>query len=132
MLSYEDNLFFGTKDGRLCRFFSEEEENCYLDDGENFNAYWQFPDFVGDDFTFRKTIMRFSAMFDDVSGNTVLEYYDDGWKELIKKDLNENILSKRIHLKNTKNQKLRIRNSSNEPMKINTVQIIYKNSSKIK
>lgn len=132
LFSDENELFFGTKDGRLCKFFSEEDEKCYLDNGEPFDAYWQFPDFEGDDFSFKKTIIGFAAMFDDVSKGTALEYYDNGWKEIVRKNAEENVFSKRIHLKDTKNQKLRIRNSSDEPMKINTVKIIYTNSAKIK
>ncbi len=128
-----EKLFFGTSDGKLCEFYNDEEnENCYLDDNSVFDAFWQLPDFVGDDFTQYKTITNFSAMFDGESSETVVEYYDNGWKELVKNNDCENILSKRIHLKNRKNLKFRIRNSSKEPLKINAIKITYINSIKIK
>lgn len=133
IFSDNQNLYFGTKDGKLCVFYTDEEdENCYSDNGEIFDACWQLPDFTGDDFTQYKTVTDFGVMFDGASSKTVVEYYENGWKELFKNDENESILSKKIHLKNTKNPKFRIRNSSKEPLKINSIKITYINSSKIK
>lgn len=133
LFSRGNELFFGTSDGRLCLFYSDEsEEGCYLDDNEAFEACWQLPDFVGDDFSQRKTITEFCVLFDGASPNTVAEYYDNGWKELVKTEEGESVLSKKIHLKNTKNLKIRIRNFSGEQMKINSIKITYINSLKIK
>ena len=42
-LAEEDALWFGTAEGRVCRFRSETEENAYLDDGAAICAQWSTP-----------------------------------------------------------------------------------------
>lgn len=125
MFSGEDGLFFGTKDGALCVFCKSGEENCYLDGGKPFQACWELPCFLGDDFSEKKTIVGFSLMTDSPSEDTVIEYYDKGWQELLKVEADETVLSKRIHLKNTTNPRFRIRNASKTPLQINAIKITY-------
>lgn len=42
-LAEEDALWFGTQDGRVCRFCTEEEADAYLDDGAAICAHWSTP-----------------------------------------------------------------------------------------
>lgn len=42
-LSEESGLWFGTRDGRVCQFCSESDEDAYLDDGEAICARWSTP-----------------------------------------------------------------------------------------
>lgn len=42
-VEYEDRLYFGTADGRICRFCLPEEEGAYRDDGVAIEAYWVTP-----------------------------------------------------------------------------------------
>lgn len=39
---HEDRLYFGTRDGRVCKFYSDEEPG-YNDDGAAVEAYWTIP-----------------------------------------------------------------------------------------
>ncbi|MDO5548286.1 MAG: hypothetical protein Q4F79_07340 [Eubacteriales bacterium] len=41
--SEEDGLWFGTADGRVCKFCAEDETGAYLDDGEPICARWSTP-----------------------------------------------------------------------------------------
>jgi hypothetical protein len=41
--SEEDGLWFGTEDGRVCRFCEEDETDAYLDDGQAIHAHWSTP-----------------------------------------------------------------------------------------
>lgn len=38
-----DRLYFGTADGRICRFCQPQEEHAYLDDGAAIDAWWVTP-----------------------------------------------------------------------------------------
>lgn len=51
-------LWFGTADGRVCRFYTPgDERTLYTDDGEPYDCYWLTPEFSGKTFYNRK---RFS------------------------------------------------------------------------
>lgn len=39
----DGQLWFGTADGRLCRFLSSDESGAYSDDGAAIDAYWRTP-----------------------------------------------------------------------------------------
>ena len=49
-------LWFGTNDGRLCRFSLPEDADAYTDDGEAIDAYWCTPTLSLSDWTRYKTI----------------------------------------------------------------------------
>lgn len=53
---FEDRLWFGTADGRVCRMFKLGELDCYQDDGEAYSCWWAIPMSVFDDLYQRKTI----------------------------------------------------------------------------
>ncbi len=130
-----ENLVFGGKNGELCMFYnSDEEENCYLDNQKPVEAYWQFPQFIGDDFTKKKTVMQISVLFDDYSKNTKIQYKNlsGEWVDAAFKDGNRMFLSKRLHIKNSTGAEIRMINTEDEAMKINTVKISYMNNGKIK
>ncbi len=135
LFSDGEKLMFGGKNGELCVFYdNEEDENCYLDDGKPVEAYWQFPKFLGDDYSKKKTIMHFSVLFDDYSKNTKIQYKNitGEWQDVAFKNSNRMFVSKRLHIKNSEDAEIRIINSENEALKINTVKISYINNGKIK
>ena len=39
----DDELWFGTADGKLCRFRQAEEDDAYCDDDAAIDAYWRTP-----------------------------------------------------------------------------------------
>ncbi|WP_283673828.1 hypothetical protein [Butyricicoccus sp. Marseille-Q5471] len=39
----DGRLWFGTQDGRLCRFCLADDQHAYLDDGKAIDAYWRTP-----------------------------------------------------------------------------------------
>ena len=51
-----DQLWFGTADGRLCRFAKSEEEHAYLDDTAAIAAYWRTPTLPLSDWSRFKTV----------------------------------------------------------------------------
>ncbi len=135
LFSEGEKLMFGGKNGELCVFYdSEDDESCYLDNGKPIEAYWQFPKFLGDDFSKKKTIMQIAVLFDDYSQNTKIQYKDlnGEWKDSAFKNSNRMFVSKKLHIKNSEDAEIRIINSENEAMKINTVKISYINNGKIK
>ena len=53
---HEGRFFFGTKDGKVCRFFNDEEApSSYADDGQPIEAIWETPDLDGKLFYKNKT-----------------------------------------------------------------------------
>ena len=50
------HLWFGTADGRLCRFANSEEEHAYLDDTAAIAAYWRTPTLPLSDWSRFKTV----------------------------------------------------------------------------
>ena len=50
------HLWFGTADGRLCRFAKNEEEHAYLDDTAAIAAYWRTPTLPLSDWSRFKTV----------------------------------------------------------------------------
>ena len=59
--SDEDNLYFGTADGKICKFYSEVEDiDSYNDDGDPIYACWETPDLDGYYFYKNKTFRYFA------------------------------------------------------------------------
>lgn len=52
-------LYFGTADGRVCRFCSPDEEGAYFDDGAAIDAYWRTPVLDLGDWTHYKGLRDF-------------------------------------------------------------------------
>ena len=66
MWVHDTRLYFGTSDGRICRFFDDPVSlTSYNDDGEAIHAIWETPDFYGNLFyrnkTFRHLDVRLAA-----------------------------------------------------------------------
>lgn len=62
----KDTLWFGTEDGRICRFYTDvDDPKSYNDDGAAIEAYWDTPDISGKLFyknkTFRRVDVRIAA-----------------------------------------------------------------------
>jgi len=59
--SDEDDLYFGTADGKLCKFYSEVDDiSSYNDDGKEIIASWETPDLDGYLFYKNKTFRYFA------------------------------------------------------------------------
>jgi len=57
-----DDLYFGTADGKLCKFYSEVDDiSSYNDDGKEIIASWETPDFDGYLFYKNKTFRYFAV-----------------------------------------------------------------------
>ena len=66
MWVHENRLFFGTTDGKVCRFFNDAESTMsYNDAGKPIHAIWDTPDFYGNLFyknkTFRHLAVRLAS-----------------------------------------------------------------------
>ena len=66
MWVHDNEFYFGTTDGKVCRFFSDPESLAsYNDNGEPIHAIWDTPDFYGNLFyknkTFRHLDVRLAA-----------------------------------------------------------------------
>lgn len=59
---YDGDLYFGTADGRICRFFQDDEADAYKDDGENILCYWKTPILNLGYFTHYKTLKNAYAV----------------------------------------------------------------------
>ena len=62
MWANDTDLYFGTADGRICKFYSDPESpESYNDDGEPIHAIWETPDFSGSLFYKNKTFRYMAA-----------------------------------------------------------------------
>lgn len=81
-------LFFGTKDGRVCRFFDDKYSmDSYADDGEPIEAVWETPDIDGKLFYKNKTLRYIALRLDSAIATSVSIYVmNRGLWQFIKKD----------------------------------------------
>lgn len=88
MWSYEGDLYFGTTDGRICKFYSDPDAlYSYNDDGKAIEAIWETPDIDGRLFYKNKTF-RYMAVRLKAASKATLEIYakkNNKWT-FIKKD----------------------------------------------
>lgn len=80
-----ETLWFGTEDGRMCRFYTDvEDPKSYNDDGSAIEAYWDTPDISGRQFfknkTFRTVALLLAAA--PVTGCTVLAQKKGVWSQV--------------------------------------------------
>lgn len=55
----DERLYFGTEDGRICRFFDKPDSvSSYYDDGRAINAAWQTSSLIGNSFYKNKNFKR--------------------------------------------------------------------------
>lgn len=81
----EGALWFGTGDGRVCRFYTDPAVlTSYNDDGEPIACHWDTPDLSGKQFyknkTFRRVMVRLSSAV--ATGLTIRMQERGIWKEL--------------------------------------------------
>lgn len=88
MWSKEGSLFFGTKDGRICKFYEDTNSpESYNDDGKAIESIWETPDINGRLFYKNKTF-RYMAVRLKAASVATLEIYakkNNKWS-FIKKD----------------------------------------------
>lgn len=125
-------LYLAGYDGRLCRFC---DEAGYRDDGALFDAFWEFAEFFGDDFSSFKTFRDFEILLDGNATEIALEYKNgEEWQTLRKSGeaTDEKVLSCKIHIKDARSVKFRIKNATGGDFKINKVKITFINGRKIR
>ena len=68
-------LFFGTDDGKVCRFFNDKYSNeSYNDNGEVIEANWETPDIIGKVFFKNKTLRHIAIKLDSSISTSVNIY----------------------------------------------------------
>ncbi len=88
MWEEDGRLFFGTSDGRICRFYNDKYASLsYNDDGEPIQAIWETPDIDGKLFYKNKTLKYIALRLDSAVATSVQIYVmDRGIWQFIKKD----------------------------------------------
>lgn len=84
----DNQLWFGTNDGRVCRFFKDTNQiTNYSDDGQPIEAVWETPDIDGQLF-FKNKTLKYLAIRLDSAVATSLKLYgmERGLWDLIKYD----------------------------------------------
>lgn len=80
-----DTLWFGTADGRICKFYTDvDDPKSYNDDGAAIEAYWDTPDVFGKLFYKNKTFRNLSVLIAaaPVTGCTVLAQKKGIWSQV--------------------------------------------------
>ena len=80
-----DTLWFGTDDGRICKFYTDvDDPKSYNDDGKAIEAYWDTPDIFGKLFYKNKTFRNLSVLIAaaPVTGCTVLAQKKGIWSQV--------------------------------------------------
>lgn len=83
---YENDLYFGTADGKIKRMYNANEHtvqtNAYEDDGEPVKAYWCTPYFYFDSMIYYKNLRALSLMLAPYSRTSADVYYRAGGREI--------------------------------------------------
>jgi hypothetical protein len=81
-------MYFGTDDGRICRFFTDKYALAsYSDDGEPIEAIWETPDIDGKLFYKNKTLRYIALRLDAALATSVnIWVMNRGLWQFIKKD----------------------------------------------
>lgn len=88
MWEKENRLFFGTQDGKICRFYKDKEsQESYNDDGKAIECRWETPDIDGQLF-YKNKSLRYIAIRVGSAIATSVEIWvmDRGIWKFIKKD----------------------------------------------
>jgi len=88
MWEHDERLFFGTADGRVCRFYDDKYALAsYNDDGEPIEAIWETPDIDGKLFYKNKTLRYIALRLDAAIATSVnIWVMNRGLWQFIKKD----------------------------------------------
>jgi len=88
MWERENRLYFGTQDGKICRFYKDKEnQHSYNDNGEPIYCQWETPDIDGQLF-YKNKSLRYIAVRVGAAIATSLEVWvmDRGIWKFVKKD----------------------------------------------
>ena len=143
-------MYFGTADGKLCKFYSDyEDKSCYNDDGHPISAWWETPDLDGYLFyknkTFRYFAIRMMKAFrtsfklysekysvwsfikeDDTTGRTFDFNYIDFTQFSFSTDTSEKISHTKLRIKKVDKARFKIENSKlNQPFGIYDLALEY-------
>lgn len=70
--TFNDRLYFGTEDGKLCTFYTDSKAlESYNDDGEAIPCVWETPDLDGKYFFKNKTFKYFAVRLDSAIATSV-------------------------------------------------------------
>ena len=94
--SLNGDLYFGTEDGKLCRFYRQEEHspshNIYVDgDGRVVKAKWVTPYFYFDQMNYYKNLRHFAVMLAPYGRSGIEVYYRSKGQTRMVKDENADI-----------------------------------------
>lgn len=89
-LELDSKLFFGTEDGYIYRFCTEDEEDAYSDNGEAIEAYWKTPIMDMGTTSVYKNIRRVTALTLPYIRSSVCMMYNSD-REWEKEVLRENV-----------------------------------------
>ena len=150
MWTRKHELYFGTHDGRLCKFYTDKESpDSYNDDGEPIVSIWETADIDGQLFYKNKTLRYVAVRVDSAVRTSLrLDVYDKGFWEFVKYDdefagyldfseidfsrftfscdTTQQIFRTKLRVKKVDKFRLRITNDAlNEPFGINNIAMEY-------
>ncbi|MGN1030553.1 MAG: hypothetical protein ACI4PQ_03020 [Butyricicoccaceae bacterium] len=86
LLPQDDALYFGTEDGRVCRFCEPGEAEEYRDDGQAISAVWSTPLSPFGDWSRKKTLLEFyPVLMPDGMEGTEIRYRTEKDEQSVRK-----------------------------------------------
>ncbi len=87
---WNDELYFGTKDGEICKFKTNNDTNIYVDEDKNVEAYWKTPMLYFGTLTNSKTIRRIVVSHNPKVDSEIDMYYylKKGQKDIVSRTFN--------------------------------------------
>lgn len=84
----DNELWFGTNDGRVCKFYTDKtEQNAYNDDGDAIEAIWETPDIDGKLFYKNKSLKSLAVRIESAVATSIkIHAMQRGLWELVKED----------------------------------------------
>ena len=151
-------LFFGTEDGKICRFYSEvSEPTSYNDDGKPIEAWWETPDLDGKLFYKNKTFRYFAIRMmqalktsctlyarkmsnwgdpikEDRSSGVVLDFENIDFENFsFSTDISEKVVHTKLRVKKVDKARFKVENNKlNEPFGLFDLALEYVESGNYK
>ncbi len=92
-LTEEGRLWFGTEDGRLCRFHNTKRSDSFNDDGRPILARWTTPEIAFDSYTKYKTIRAVYVKLNPYTRSSVKVYMKQDGAFVLKGEKNVDVFS---------------------------------------
>ena len=127
---WNNELYFGTKEGKICKFKNKTDVDVYKDDGNNVKSYWRTPMLYFNNLINSKTIKKIILSHNPKINSEIEMYYylKKGQKEIISKSFNikGNTFPKVLQIKKKakKFMFVQLELLSNNPVNMSFIQII--------